>query len=70
MFVIYLFNVFQASIFQNVMRDFTQLFQCSFDLSSASANIYAQIAANDSCNMQRNYDSEMQLNTALKALLA
>lgn len=49
---------------------FKQLFQCSFDLSSASANIYAQIASNDRCNTQINYDSEMQLNTTLKALLA
>ncbi len=56
---------------QDVMNIFfKQLFKCSFDLSSASANIYAQIASNDRCYMQRNYDSEMQLNTTLKALLA
>lgn len=57
-------------VFRMLWAIFTQLFQCSFDLSSASANIYAQTASNDRCNTQRNYDSEMQLNTALKALLA
>lgn len=47
---------------------FTQLFQYLFDLLSAATNILVQVAANDRCNMQRN--SEMQLNKALKALLA